>query len=300
MTATTAPTASTGPATPRPGRPRRRAPGRGLATGLLAVWFAAPLLPLLVWTLAERWAPGTALPQAWGPSRALAALDGAALAAAGRSLLLGVVVAVLATGAGAVTARALVQGRVRFPRTVSALLLAPVALPPFAVVMGLDTVLLRLRVPGAVGVALVLTVVALPYTTYLMRVAYGAYSFAFEDEARTLGASARTVRWRVRLPLVAPGVAAAAFLAFLVGWSDYIVTLLVGGGRLVTLPVLVASAASGTGGEPVVAALSVTALLPPALALGAVVVLRRRLPPARSRGGRPRPTPRPPVPRGAA
>jgi putative spermidine/putrescine transport system permease protein len=116
-----------------------------------------------------------------------------------------------------------------------------------------------------------------------MRVAYGAYDFGFEDEARTLGASLRAVSWQVRLPLLAPGLAAAAFLAFLVGWSDYIVTLLVGGGRFVTLPILVASAASGTGNEPTVAALSLSALLPPVVALAAAGALRRALAPRRAR-----------------
>lgn len=184
-------------------------------------------------------------------------------------------------------ARALRLGTLRRPRLVSALLLAPVALPPFAVVMGLDVVLLWLRVPAAVGVILVLTVAALPYTTYLMRAAYVAYDFDYEDEARTLGASNRAVWWQVRRPLLAPGIAGATFLAFLVGWSDYVVTLLIGGGRLVTLPILIASTASGTGNEPTVAALSLAAVAPPALALSLAALLRRRLAPTRSRMTRP-------------
>ena len=73
----------------------------------------------------------------------------------------------------------------------------------------------------------------------------------------------------MQLPLVAPGLAAAAFLALLVAWSDYVVTVVVGGGLLVTL-VLVASTATGTGNEPVVAVMSLLAALPP---LGLLVVL---------------------------
>lgn len=264
----------------------------------LVVWFVLPMVPLALWAVAESWSPATPLPQQVGPSGFTAVLAEGGAAALGRSLVLGSVVALLATPAGALAARALALGHVRRPRLVSALLLAPVALPVFAVVMGLDTVLLRLRVPGPVGIVLVLCVAAIPYTTYLMRVTYGAYSFAFEDEARTLGASRRDLFWRVRLPLIAPGLAAATFLAFLVGWSDYIVTLLIGGGRLVTLPVLVASAASGTGNEPAVAALSMVALLPPALALGSVVLLRRALAPRRGRHTAASPSvPTPPVDR---
>jgi len=251
--------------------------GRAVLRVFLVTWFLLPLVPLVLWAATETWTGATPLPQKWGAQGFTDAFaDGGALAFL-RSLALGCVVALLATPAGTVAARALTLRTVPRPRFVSALLIAPVVLPVFAVVMGLDVVLLRLHVPGELGIVLVLAVASLPYTTYLMRLAYSAYDFAFEDEARTLGASRRAVLWRVRLPLLAPGLAAAAFLAFLVGWSDYIVTLLIGGGRFVTLPVLVASAASGTGNEPTVAALSITALVPPFLALAAVGVLRRSL-----------------------
>jgi putative spermidine/putrescine transport system permease protein len=259
---------------------------------LLAAWFVVPLVPLLLWAVAESWAAGAALPLAWGAGNFAQVLTGDGADAFLRSLTLGVLVAALATPAGALAARALTLRRVHAPRVVAALLFAPVALPVFAIVMGLDVVLLRLRVPASLGILLVLVVVALPYTTYLMRVAYAGYDFAFEDEARTLGASRRSVLWRVRLPLLSPALAGATLLAFLVGWSDYIVTLLIGGGRFVTVPVLVGSAAAGTGNEPTVAALSVAALVPPALLVVAVIVLRRRL--------RPRTTSPTPVLEGAA
>jgi putative spermidine/putrescine transport system permease protein len=259
--------------------------GRTAGTATLVVllaWFLAPLVPLVLWAGAEAW-PGTSrLPQRWGTGNLTGVFTAEGRGAMARSLALGSAVALLATPAGALAARVLAVGRPRRPRLVTALLFAPVALPVFAVVMGLNVVLLRLRIPGTVGILLVLTVAALPYTAFLMRSAYASYDLAFEDEARTLGASPRAVRWRVRLPLLLPALTGAAFLAFLVGWSDYIVTLLLGGGRYVTLPILVGSAASGTGNEPTVAALSLVALAPPAMLLVLAALLRRRLTPTSS------------------
>lgn len=248
-----------------------------LVGALLLLWFVLPLIPLLLWAGAAGWDGASRLPERWSFDSFSTASRGGAWAAFTRSLVLGSAVAALATPAGALAARALALRRVRWPRLTSALLLAPLAVPVFAVVMGLNVVLLRLHVPTTVGILLVLVVAALPYTTYVMRVAYGAYDVAYEDEARTLGASPWSVSWRVRLPLLAPGVASAVFLAFLVGWSDYVVTLVIGGGRFVTVPMLVASAAAGTGNEPTVAALSIAALVPPTLALATATVLRRRL-----------------------
>jgi putative spermidine/putrescine transport system permease protein len=116
---------------------------------------------------------------------------------------------------------------------------------------------------------------ALPYTTYVMYTTYLAHDVVYEEEARTLGASPARTLVRVHLPLVAPGLAAAAFLALLVAWSDYVVTVVVGGGLLVTLPVLVASNA-GTGNEPVVAVLSLVAAVPPLALLVVLGLLGRR------------------------
>ncbi len=259
---------------PRVAGPTARRPRSGvpLAAVPLALWFALPLVPLLLWAAADRWSAPAVLPQVWGLRGWRSALREGAVPALGHSLLLGLVVAALATWAGALAGRSLALGRVPAPRLVTVLLLAPVAVPGFALAVGLDSVLLRARVPGPVGVVLVLTVAALPYTTWVMRVAYGGYDLGFEDEARTLGATARQVALRVQLPLLAPALSGAAFLAFLVAWSDYVVTLLVGGGQLVTVPLLVASTTAAVGNEPEVAALSLSALLPP---LALLLVLRR-------------------------
>jgi putative spermidine/putrescine transport system permease protein len=243
---------------------------------LLAGWLVLPLVPLLLWAFADRWTFPALLPQEWGTRGVDEALAAGAGAAFLRSTMLGAVVALLATPLGAMAGRALASRQVPAGTAVLAVLLTPLALPPFAVALGLDVLLLRLRVPAVVGVVVLLVVAALPYTTITMRAAYAAHDRGFEEEARVLGATRwRTVR-SVQLPLLAPALAGAAFLAFLVGWSDYIVTVLVGGGRLTTLPLLVASAASATGNDAQVAVLSLTAVLPPVALLVVVGSLGRR------------------------
>ena len=112
-----------------------------------------------------------------------------------------------------------------------------------------------------------LAVFALPYATYVVRAAYAAIDPALEDQARMLGAGRWGVLWNVTIPALRPALAIAATMAFLVGWSDYIVTVLIGGGRFVTAPVLLAGAASGTGNEPTVAAIALASLLPLLMAL---------------------------------
>jgi putative spermidine/putrescine transport system permease protein len=247
-----------------------------LAVILLAAWFLLPLVPLALWGVADRWSAPAVLPQDWGLSGLAEAEAQGAGPALVRSLGLGGLVAVLATPLGALAGRALASRQLPAPGVVGAILLSPLVVPPFVIAMGFDVLLLRMGIPAGAGVVLLLTVAALPYTTYVMRAGYGAYDPGFDDEARTLGASPVQVLRLVQVPLLAPALAAAAFLAFLVGWSDYVVTLLVGGGRLVTLPLLVASTASAVGNEAQVAALSLVTVLPPVALLLTVAAIGRR------------------------
>jgi putative spermidine/putrescine transport system permease protein len=233
----------------------------------LGVWFVLPLIPILLWATARSWTFPRTLPEEWGFAGAADALADGAASAFVSSLILGLVTAALATPAGAMAAYALAFGRIRHHRRISLLLLAPVFVPPFVIVMGANVALLRLHVPPSVGLALVLMVTAIPYTTFIMRSAFASYDTRIEEDARTLGASPGHVLLHIRIPMLSRAITASAFLAFLVGWSDYVITLLIGGGAFVTVPIRVAAAASGTGNEALVAALSVAAAAPPLLLL---------------------------------
>ncbi len=250
---------------------------RILGSLLVAAWFLLPFAPLMLWAFADRWSFPSVLPTEWGWGGVDSAIAQGAVPALGASLGLSLIVAAVATPIGAMAARALTFGAVPWPRAVGSLLLAPIALPPFAAVLGLNVILLRAQIPPEAGLVLVLVVMAIPYTTFTMRVAYAAHDIRYEEEARTLGASRRSVLWRVHVPLVAPALARAAFLAFLVGWSDYVVTVVVGGGQIVTLPLVTAALAAGLGNDSAVAILSLSAIVPP-LALLTLAGLAGRRP----------------------
>ncbi len=247
------------------------------AVGLLMLWFAVPLAPVLLWAFADQWSFPAVLPSEWGLRGWRDAGDAGVLGALGRSTVLGAIVAALAVALGAAAGRALAWAPSKWNSVLALALLAPVALPPFALAMGLDVLLLRLRVPSVVALVALLTVFALPYTTYTLRAAYTALDRGLEEQARLLGATPRQAFLRVTLPALAPAVAAAAFLAFLIGWSDYVVTVVISGGQFTTLPLLIGSAASRTGNESLLAALSLLSLaLPLATLLFAGAITRRR------------------------
>jgi spermidine/putrescine transport system permease protein len=60
-----------------------------------------------------------------------------------------------------------------------------------------------------------------------------------EEAARDLGANALGAFWHVTLPLIAPGIAAGAMLAFALSFDDYVVTTFNAGVGSSTLPLYI-------------------------------------------------------------
>jgi N,N'-diacetylchitobiose transport system permease protein len=72
-------------------------------------------------------------------------------------------------------------------------------------------------------VFVVYVAVVLPITILMMRSFVAAVPKEVEDAARMDGAGAWTVFWRIMLPLVAPGMAAASIFAFITAWNEFLV-----------------------------------------------------------------------------
>ncbi len=260
----------------RPSRSRVGTVVRSAASAALGVWWLAPLVPMLLWAFADRWTFPDRLPRQWGLDGWRAAFEAGAGSAMASSLAVAVVVAVIATPLGAMAARALETHDIRHGRLVGVLLVLPVAVPPFAVVLGLTSVTLRWGIPGSVALITALVAFSLPYTVSVMRAAYAAHDLTMEEQARTLGASPRSTLWRVHLPMVAPSLVMSAFLAFLVAWSDYLMTLVLGAGRVTTLAQLLGSSASSSGHDSSVAVIAALIVAPPLVLLAAIHLSIRR------------------------
>jgi putative spermidine/putrescine transport system permease protein len=70
----------------------------------------------------------------------------------------------------------------------------------------------------------------------------------------------------VTVPLLRPGLAVGGLFAFLVSWSQYTSTLIIGGGKVQTLPLLVYTF-TRSGDNPIAAALALLFVAPAIVAL---------------------------------
>lgn len=236
---------------------------------LLLLGLLLPFLPLLLWSVAERFPYPALLPTSLSarPLRLLADPSSNVLEGLTNSTLIALSVAVLAAGVGLCAGRALGLHRFRGKRVVQFLLLAPVIVPGLAVTLGIQVFFIRFDLANTLrGVVLVHLLAAVPYVSLVMSSVFANLDVRLEEQARTLGAGPVQVFLRVTLPAVAPGLAVAGGFAFLLSWGEFVLTLLVGGGSVKTLPLLL-YAYLGSTDVPVAAALGLALVVPPVLLL---------------------------------
>lgn len=215
----------------------RRLP-RQVAVAGLVVLIAAPLLVLVFQAFADEWRAPDIIPGAFGTRGFDSAL---AQADAATALLNSTAIALLATALALVigwpAARALGSERARKPAVVL-LVALPLLIPPFATGTGLAEWFIRLGLADTIpGVALAHLTAVLPYVVLILALGFTDAVGELEEVARTFGAGHLRRLVLVTVPALAPSLAMASLLGFLVSWAQYGTSLAVGGG-LQTLPVV--------------------------------------------------------------
>jgi putative spermidine/putrescine transport system permease protein len=228
-----------------------------------------PLVPLVIWSLAFAWRWPDLLPGEWSGRawRYVFAPTTGVRPGITTSVLLAVltmlVSVTIGTPAGIVLGRAAFRGKL----AVEMILLAPFIVPGLVVTMGIQIVFIHLRLTDTVqGVVLAHTMPALPYVIVAVAGVAANLDVHVEEQARSLGANAWQTFRHVTLPLLRPGIAVGGLFAFLVSWGQYTSTLIIGGGKVQSLPLLVYSF-TRSGDNAIAAALAVLFVAPAIIAL---------------------------------
>ncbi len=214
---------------------------RFLTGVVLITWLILPLVPLAIWSFAKGWFFPDLLPKNWSMRAWEYAFSDTAGVLDSLWLTIGISLAatILSIIVGVPAGRALGMYKFRGKEVVELMILAPTIVPGIAVVLGIHSVFISMGLNNTVtGVILVHLIPTLPYMVLVMAGIFANYDPAFEAQARSLGASPLKTFWYVTLPAIMPGIIVGGLFAFLVSWSQYILTLLIGGGRVVTLPLL--------------------------------------------------------------
>lgn len=217
-----------------------------LVAALVGFVVLAPLVPVALWSVAGSWFPPDLLPQRFSTRGFHVLMASGGASALADSVWVAGTVALLAVTLAYPAGRALGLTRHWARPAVVGLLLAPALMPTMAMALGLHMRFITLGLADTVlGVVLAHLVPALPYAIVAVSATFARYDPRYEEAARNLGAGRLRVVRTVVLPNVGPGLVVAALFALLISWSQYTLTMVVGGGVVVTLPVLLYTMASG-------------------------------------------------------
>ncbi|MGH9869638.1 MAG: ABC transporter permease [Candidatus Polarisedimenticolia bacterium] len=212
-----------------------------LLVAILVGWLCLlPVIQMVLLGSAGPWPPGRLLPESLQWSRWARALShqGDLPASVLVSLLISGCVAVLSTAIGFAASR-----QIAGHRRERALLFAsylPFAISPVILATCLLYVYIKLGLSGSLhGVILSQTTVASGFATVFLHGMWNPRQRGLEEVARTLGAKPLQSWIRVLLPASAPLLRVCFIQTFLISWAQYGLTLMIGSGKVRTLPLRV-------------------------------------------------------------
>lgn len=209
----------------------------------LSIFFMlmTPFLILFLWSFCQSWLAGEVLPSQWGlrgwcfimqpHSKVIHSLF--------VSISLSTVVTFIALLISIPAGKALALYDFPGKGIVELLILAPIIVPSIAVGMGIHLTFIKYGLADNFwGVVFVHLTMALPYSVRVFTSIFKAMGTKWDEQSKILKASSwqrfRYITWY----FLKPGLITGSALVFNVSFSQYFLTFLIGGGRVVTLPII--------------------------------------------------------------
>lgn len=219
-----------------------------ITISVLLIAFLLPFVPLVINSFAYdfRW-PSTIPDNAtWRAFKYVFYENSSTYKALGNTLIISTSVVIIDVLLAVPAAISLVRYEFKGKFIIKGLLFAPVIVPPFTAIMGMYIVFIKLSLTESMyGVILAHVLPTLPYMIKALMVSYSTLDTALEHQAAVLGAGPISRFIYISLPHILPGIVAGSSLTFLISISQYFLTLLVGGGKIITISIIMFPFISG-------------------------------------------------------
>lgn len=200
-----------------------------------------PLIIIVIWSFSKSWPWPKMLPSELGfrgwkyffdpTSKAIKTLL--------YSVWLSFVVTIITLVISIPASKALGIYNFRGKKIIELLILAPLIVPPVAIAMGIHLSFIKLGLANTfMGVVLVHLIPCIPYSVRVLKNVFEITGESMEMQARVLGAGPFQAFKNITLPIIAPGIVSAGSLVFIISFSQYFLTFLIGGGRVVTFSMM--------------------------------------------------------------
>ncbi len=245
----------------------------------LYVLIVAPVVPVIIQSLAFQWHWPDLLPSVWWWSvRGDVAFPLAwdyllspyshVFSAAGNTLFISISVTLLALVLCLPAAKVLVSHDFQWKQQVLALFTLPLILPEMTLGLAFLAIFIPMGLAGTyTGIIIAHLIPVLPYMMRVLVSVYKNLGHDYEEQARLLGASSWQVMRHITIPMLLPGILAGCLFTLLVSSNIFLLTFLVGQGSVETLPTLLFAKMGGGSLDATGAGLTLIAMVPGVLLL---------------------------------
>lgn len=119
------------------------------------------------------------------------------------------------------------------------LILLPIIFPMITIVMGIHVNFIKWRIANTfLGVVIVHVLPGIPYAVRILQNNFEINGQKIEIQASVLGASRWQVFKYITLPLMVPSLIVSGTIVYILSFSQYFITFLIGGGKILTFSML--------------------------------------------------------------
>lgn len=148
----------------------------------------------------------------------------------GNTILLAIISTLLATAIGTLGAVGMYKYKFRGKNIIDGLLYIPVVIPEIILGISLLTLFAKVSIPrGIITLVLAHMTFSIPFVIFNVRARLSGYDISIEEASMDLGANRIQTFFQITLPVLAPGIAGGALLAFTLSIDDVIISYFVNG-----------------------------------------------------------------------
>jgi len=212
-----------------------------IVTVLFLIGLILPLVVLVIWSFVKIWPWPMIIPASFGLRAWSYFFDSTSdsLSILFYSVYLSFVVSVLTLVITVPAAKALALYKFKGKKLVEVLTFAPIIVPTITIAMGIHVQFIQLGIANKfIGVVLIQIIPCIPYAVRILKSVFEIIGEQMELQARVLGASTLQAFRYITVPMILPGLISAGSMVFIVSFSQYFLTFLIGGGKIITFSML--------------------------------------------------------------
>ena len=210
-----------------------------LTLDIILISIIVPIFILGLWCCTNSWPYPELLPQNYSNRGFEYIFNISNLKVLVYSILISLIIVFITIIISIPTSKAIALYEFKGKKIFELLILSPVIIPMVSIAMGIHITFIKLRLANnLLGVIIINIIPCIPYSVRIISDVYRLVGDRLELQAELLGANKLDVFRYITLPLILPGVVGASSMCFIISFSQYFLTMLIGGGRVITYPMI--------------------------------------------------------------